>query len=256
MKIISIVETNAYLQEQVDNHSIYVYGGQGQQGDRITERWIRRMEQDTGGTKVGGKYVSYADLAVQFWQRQIKLGYGDVLRAFDCSGLFSFWLMLKGVLDKDRSAHGIHSLCKDTTEKRSGYMVFRENSDGHKTHCGQLVSDNEVIHCRGRQSGCVRELYDPNYWHVISIPPWFKFDEDPPAPPEPSTIEYVHPLGNVRVREGNGTEWKQIYPTATKKDYLPLLGQAEEQPYWYHVEWKGREGYITSKPRYTEVVEK
>lgn len=257
MKQISLEEANAYLQAQVDNHSIYVFGAQGQQGSQITERWIRYRERDTGGTRVGHKYVTYADLAVNFWERQCALGYADVLRAFDCSGLFMYWLILQGVLDKDRTAQGIHSLCKDTTEKRNGYMVFKVNSDGKTTHCGQFVSDTEVIHCKGRQSGVIKEPYSPTYWQAISIPPWYKFEPEPepPEPPVP-TEKFVHPLGNVRVREGNGTEFKQIAPTATKKDYLPLLGQAEDAPYWYRVEWQGREGYITSKPRYTEVVSK
>jgi|GEM_PF-4383782 len=33
-----------YLEEQVANHSIYVWGAQGQQGAAITEEWIRARE--------------------------------------------------------------------------------------------------------------------------------------------------------------------------------------------------------------------
>lgn len=252
MKQIELEAMVAYLEEQVANHSIYVYGAQGQQGSQITERWIRRMEASTGGTKVGGKYYTYADLAVEHWQKEVALGFGDVLRAFDCSGLFMFYLMGAGVLDKDRTANGIHSLCKDTTEPHKGYMVFRhaQGQPNRMTHVGMLVSDDEVIHCKGRQSGCVKEKFSASYWPVISIPPWFSFD-----PPKPEQ-KYVHPKGAVRVREGNGTSYKQIPPTAGGKDYLPLLGQAEEAPNWYKVAWQGREGYISSNPRYTEVVAK
>lgn len=34
-----------YLHEQVMNHSIYVWGAQGQQGATITEAWIQRWGQ-------------------------------------------------------------------------------------------------------------------------------------------------------------------------------------------------------------------
>ena len=37
----------AYLHEQVQNHSIYVWGAQGQQGAAITEAWIKRRETST-----------------------------------------------------------------------------------------------------------------------------------------------------------------------------------------------------------------
>lgn len=263
MKKVKLETIVSYLEEQVRNHSIYVYGAQGQ--NQITEAWIRRMEAHTGGTNVKGHYVPWADLAVEHWKKEVKDGYWDVLRAFDCSGLFMYLLQnLLGIYTHDKSANGIHSDCKDTTEVKKGYMVFRHEQDNpkHMTHVGMLVSDTEVIHCKGRQSGCVREDYSPNYWHVISIPPFVDFEEEPePSPepqPEPSheAKQYVHPKGSVRVREGNGTEYKPIPPTANAQDYLPLLGQAEEFPNWYRVEWQGREGYISSKPRYTEVVSK
>ena len=80
--------------------------------------------------------------------------------------------------------------------------------------------------------------------------------EPEPTPPTPTPTKYVHPKGNVRVRKGNGTAYKQIKPTATKKDYLPYLGQADEAPNWYKVMWQGQEGYISSNSRYTEVIEK
>lgn len=35
----------SYLHEQVQNHSIYVWGAQGQQGSAITEAWIKSAKQ-------------------------------------------------------------------------------------------------------------------------------------------------------------------------------------------------------------------
>lgn len=252
MKQISLNSTIAFLEAQVVNHGIYVWGAQGQQGSQITEAWIRRREQDTGGTRVNGQYVTYADLAVSHWKEACAEGYGDILRAFDCSGLFMYWLIKEGVFERDHTANGIYSYCSETTEAKQGYMVFRVNRDTNRaTHVGMLVSDTEVIHCKGRREGCVKETFSPTYWTTIAVPPWFDFEAEPVE-----TQTYVRTKGRVRVREGNGTSYKQIKPTATKKDYLPYLGQATEEPYWYLVEWQGQEGYITSNNRYTEVVQK
>ena len=37
----------AYLEEQAANHSIYVWGGQGQDHTTISEAWIRERETST-----------------------------------------------------------------------------------------------------------------------------------------------------------------------------------------------------------------
>ena len=38
-------EFTEYLKEQVRNHSIYVWGAQGQKKPTITEAWIRKKEK-------------------------------------------------------------------------------------------------------------------------------------------------------------------------------------------------------------------
>ncbi len=246
-----------YLEEQVANHSGYVYGSQGQCGSQITEYWIRKMEQNTGGKKVNGKYCSYADLAVDFWKTQCAKGYGSVMAEFDCSGLGVYWLLKNDVIGTDRTANGLYRMCEVTAEPKKGYWVFRLNDEGRATHIGYCVSDSEVIHAKGRCEGVVKERYSSSYWHKVGIPNCMDFEPEPTPPePKPITQQYVHPKGNVRVREGNGTAYKQIKPTATKRDYLPLLGQDAESPYWYLVEWQGRQGFISSNSRYTEVVER
>ena len=244
-----------YLEEQVENHSMYVWGAQGQHGSQITEYWIRKMEQGTGGKKVNGKYCSYADLAVDFWKKQCDLGYGDVMAAYDCSGLLVWWLLANDCISTDRTANGLLRLCDVVSEPKRGYWVFRVNDDGRATHVGMLVSDSEVIHAKGRCEGVVREKYSSSYWHKIGKSTVLDYSEEPSPEPQP-TDKYVHPKGNVRVRKGNGTKYAQIKPTATSKDYLPYLGQAEDAPNWYKVLWQGQEGYISSNSRYTEVIEK
>ena len=256
MKNGNVSDFIAYLEEQVAHHSMYVWGAQGQTGNQITEYWIRKMEQNTGGKKVNGKYCSYADIAVDFWKLQCEQGYHDVMSAFDCSGLGVYWLLKNDVLGTDRTANGLYRMCEVTDKPKRGYWVFRLNDEGRATHIGYCVSDSEVIHAKGRVEGVVKEKYSSSYWHKIGIPSCMDFSEPIPPEPQPIGTKYVHPKGNVRVREGNGTSYKVIKPTATKKDYLPLLGQDAEAPYWYLVEWQGRQGFISSNSRYTEVVER
>lgn len=244
-----------YLEEQVANHSGYVYGAQGQHGIQITEYWIRKMEQNTGGKKVNGKYCTYADLAVDFWKTQCAKGYGAVMAEYDCSGLGCYWLLKNDVIATDRTAHGLYGMCEVVSSPKRGYWVFRVNDEGRATHIGYCVSDSEVIHAKGRCEGVVKEKYSSSYWHKVGKPNCMDFEPEP-TPPTPTPTKYVHPKGNVRVRKGNGTKYAQIKPTATKTDYLPYLGQAEDYPNWYKVMWQGQEGYISSNSRYTEVVEK
>lgn len=253
MKKGNLSEFLAYLLEQVAHHSMYVWGGQGETGDRITEHWIRRREQDTGGKKINGRYYSYADLAVNFWKTQCDQGYHDVMSAYDCSGLLVHWLKdIKGILSHDTTAAGLKGLCTVAHDPRRGYWVFKLNSAGRATHVGVLISDDEVCEAKGRVEGVVITPYVAKQWDYIGIPSVINFDDDPPAPVK----KYIHPKGSVRVREGNGTQYKQIKPTATADDLLPYLGQSEESPNWYMVAWSGRNGYITDNPKYTEVIEK
>lgn len=244
-----------YLEEQVQNHSMYVWGGQGQCGSQITEYWIRKMERDTGGKSVDGKYYTYADLAVDFWKKQCQLGYGDIMCAYDCSGLLVWWLLANDCIATDRTSSGLFRMCEVVDSPKKGYWVFRTDKNGNICHVGVLISDSEVIHAKGRIEGVCQERYSKSYWHKIGKPNCMDFEPEPGPEPKP-TDKYVHPKGNVRVRTGNGTKYKQIKPTATKKDYLPYLGQAEDYPNWYRVLWQGQEGYISSNSRYTEVVEK
>lgn len=83
---------------------------------------------------------------------------------------------------------------------------------------------------------------------------------DGPKSERPGTEPSYDPLrtailvkGSVKVRTGNGTEYPVIGTARNCK--LVYLGQAEEEPYWYKTVFKGQGGYITSKEKYTELVE-
>ncbi len=154
-----------YLKEQVENHSIYVRGGQGQRGDEITEQWIRKRE----------KNKKDADRVIAYWKKQVKDGYGDVLRAFDCSGLGCFFFQAHHLIPHDMTANGLKGQCKRIAKAdlRAGDMVFKCDEDGHAYHVGYVIDDGaHVIEAQGRDVG-VREnrlkgwnrYGRPTFWH-------------------------------------------------------------------------------------------
>ena len=154
----------SYLHEQVQNHSIYVWGAQGQQGAAITEAWIKRRE--TSKTN--------ANRAIKFWKKQCAAGYAGVLRAFDCSGLGVYFLLENGLIKYDMNANGIMGKCKKITKDtlRIGDFVFKTNSTGRATHIG-YVADNDlnVIEAKGRDYGVTKSPLKS--WSVYGRPPYW-----------------------------------------------------------------------------------
>lgn len=154
----------SYLHEQVQNHSVYVWGAQGQQGSIITEAWIKKRETS----------ALNAARAISFWEKQVKAGYGAVLRAFDCSGLGVFFLLEHGLIKSDMNAHGIMGKCKKVTknELRIGDFVFKTNSAGRATHIG-YVADNDLnaIEAKGRDHGVIKSKLSG--WNVYGRPPYW-----------------------------------------------------------------------------------
>lgn len=158
-----------HLEEQKNNHSIYVWGAQGQKGDQITEAWIRRRE-----TKPAN-----AARAIAFWKKQITAGHGETLRAFDCSGLLMYWLQnLMGLSASDRNADGLMASCRRITKEecRRGDWVFHLDEDeDDATHVGVIVDDAlNVIECKGRDDGVVKRPLDEGGWEAFGRPKIFE----------------------------------------------------------------------------------
>lgn len=156
-----------YLQQQMDNHSVYVWGAQGQLGPAVNERWIRQMETSEAN----------ANRAIAFWRKQVDAGFGDVLRAFDCSGLGMYWLQnVKGMLRYDLSAHGMYNKCIKLTKDRLrvGDFVFKVDKTGRATHIGYVVdTDLNVIEAKGRDAGVVKFPLTGNTWNAYGRPPFW-----------------------------------------------------------------------------------
>ena len=237
------------LESQV-NKGIYVWGANGEDLNSMSNpyTWIRGKETSTAD----------ADRAIHLYDTRKNNGV-DPIRAFDCSGLMYWAGKQVGVFPKDITSRGIWALCKDADPNnlKPGDFLFRTGDDGVVRHVGCYIGGGYYIDSAGRDIGVRKDSYKPSKWDLFGHYSLMDDDEPQPVPPEPPVpvTQYVHPKGNVRVRECNGTG-KQIKPTATKKDYLPLLGRATEEPQWYIVEWQGRTGYISDKRKYTEVTER
>ena len=140
-------EFTEYLKEQVRNHSIYVWGAQGQKKPTITEEWIRKRE----------KTKRNAERAIAHWKKEVREGYGDVLRAFDCSGLGTFFFLKYGMIDHDVNADGLRKLCRevDRSELQEGDMTFRMQGE-RAVHVGYAIDHDSVIEAKGRDVGVVQ----------------------------------------------------------------------------------------------------
>ncbi len=240
MAKIKLSEFNTYLNEQIGQP--YLWGGQG---TLLTpnnyKTVIARHEKD----------ASNRAKVERFCEDKFASGVTE-LRGYDCSGLGMYYLQnLTHTLPHDLSANGMMGLCDMTETPKRGYWLFRVNSDGRATHIGYMVSDTDLIEARGRTYGVVRRRYVKREWHRIGKASCLEWDE-----PKPSTHECVKVRGgSVRVREGNGTMFPSI-GTAHRGDLLPCYGQADADPYWYEVDYKGQRGFITCNERYTTLVQK
>ncbi|MBQ1821057.1 MAG: peptidoglycan-binding protein [Clostridia bacterium] len=155
-------EFTEYLKEQVRNHSIYVWGAQGQKKPTITEEWIRKRE----------KTKRNADRAIAHWKKEVREGYGDVLRAFDCSGLGAYFFLKHDLIDHDVNAEGLRKMCSPITrsEVREGDMAFRI-SGGRAVHVGYAVAKDLLIEAKGRDVGVVESKISG--WDRFGRPPFF-----------------------------------------------------------------------------------
>lgn len=241
MKTVKLSEYNKYLEEQLGNP--YVYGGQHL---KLTpENYVSVISKRESDAQHRADAIAYC-------KRMFDEGY-SVLYAYDCSGLGMWFLQnVKKVYSYDMSANSMMRQCEMVDSAKNGYWVFRTNESGRATHIGYMVSDTELIESKGRKYGVVRTKYKPSAWNKIGKPKCISFDEPQPKP-EPTYVYEIKVTGSVNVRKGNGVLSRRI--ATVRNCRLPYLGQATDSPYWYMTRVNGQDGYITSKPKYTEVVE-
>lgn len=243
MKQVKLSEFNSYLAEQIGQP--YVWGGQHL---RLTpENYVREITKRE-------KDATHRATAIKYCENRFADG-KTVLYAYDCSGLGMYYLQnVEKVYSHDMTANGMMGQCVLMDEPKKGYWVFRLDDSGKAVHIGYMVSDTELIEAKGRKYGVVRTKYKASAWNKIGKPKCIEFEEPKPEPkPEPTYVYEIKVTGSVNVRKGNGVLSKRI--ATVRNCRLPYLGQATDSPYWYMTRVNGQDGYITSKPKYTEVVE-
>lgn len=230
-------------QTEVDNHSIYVWGGSGELCKDVSEAWIRAKEKGRMPNK-----------AVKAWEEVESGPYRDVARCFDCSGYVSWCLEKAGAFKGRTNCDGLFARCEEVYTPTDGTLLFRENPLNHndETHVG-LYFAGKQYHAKGRDYGVVCEEFTPNWWQKYG---WFKALKPAPAPdpdpdPDPDPKQTVLVVGgSVRVRDQDSVEGKHLF-TAHRGDEFPLIEIAPSG--WYKIETRFPESYITNKARYTKL---
>lgn len=247
-----------YLAEQIGQP--YLWGGQH---TRLTpETYEVIIHKREGGR---GKYpdgTTYADASIAYCKKLFDAGAAE-LYAYDCSGLGMFWLQtVKHIYDHDANANTLMGRCSnlgtaDPPEK--GWWCFITDSNGKATHIGYMVDNNIIVEAKGRKFGVVESKWAFKNWSIWGIPDVF-YEEivnpepqpDPPEPPEPAE-KYVEVIGgSVRVRASDSVFGKKLF-TAHRGDRFPYIGTSPSG--WYQIFTGRGDSYITSKPKYTRLIE-
>ena len=174
----NLTEFIDYLEEQVENMSIYVWGAQGQGYPILNESWIKSKESGT-----------HEKNALKKYREAVAAGKQKVCRAFDCSGLGMYWLQnLKKLSKSDMTANGMKGKCTSLSrgQLKKGDWVFRVyksgNNKGKAYHIGYIVDDAlHVIESRGRAYGVQKRTLNASgsgYWNAYGRPGYFKSEID------------------------------------------------------------------------------
>ena len=158
------------LEREVKNHSIYVWGGNGETAPIVCEEWIRKKETSAAN----------ADRAIKTYHKAVSAGYGEKLRAFDCSGLGYYCLKEIGLQKTDLTANALKGKCTliSKGELKKGCFVFKTYrtgaSKGNAYHIGYVVDDElNVIEAQGRDEGVVKRALKVGGWNTYGLPSYF-----------------------------------------------------------------------------------
>lgn len=146
-----IKELCSYLEKQVKNHCIYVWGGQGEYLRKVKFGKLEAMETSDENVARVLEFIA-----------KCKRNKYDMSQArfFDCSGLLVNWLLKHGLISSDTTAAGLYSLCStkvDISQIKKGDFVFKKDVKGNIVHVGCCVDDKKsIIESYGRDYGVVK----------------------------------------------------------------------------------------------------
>lgn len=231
-----IAELLQAAQAEVDNHSIYVWGGSGQLCCDVSEAWIRAKEKGR-----------QPEAAVKEWEAVMASPYRDVARCFDCSGYVSWCLKQCGAYNGRTDCDGLFARSTEIYTPEDGCLLFRVNprNPHDETHVG-IYFNGLQYHAKGRAQGVVCEPYSDRFWQKLA---WFKaLKPDQPPKPEPTGKKVLVKGKSVLVRDADSTKGKKLF-VAHKGQKYELIDIAPSG--WYHILTTFPDAYITNKERYT-----
>ena len=154
-----------YARKQVENGSVYVWGGQGELIRKLTVEKLAKME--TSGYNAG---------RVEAHIKETLSKINNKGKIYDCSGLVICALAYAGVLPKkgyDDTAFGLYKTFEKITysQVQPGDLAYKSDTSGDIVHVGLIVSPSEIVEAKGRDYGVVisklNETWDlfnrPNY---------------------------------------------------------------------------------------------
>lgn len=168
MKIFN--EFKSYLEAQVANGSIYLWGGQGEGTEKLTDEYIRKKETSAKNAK----------RVINLRNKRIKAGFKNY-SAYDCSGLIVYFMLKNKLFKSDKTAHGIyHDYCTpiSKSELQTGDFVFKKDIKGKIVHVGVIIDANKTcVEAKGRDYGVIKKKLSGT-WNVYGRPTVYRLTFD------------------------------------------------------------------------------
>lgn len=146
--------------DEVNNNSLYLWGGQGEEVEKTTPETIEKMETSANNA---ARVLKCLANKINNNCNMKKAHY------FDCSGLVTWLLMKLKVIENDYTAQGLYNnVCVPILEKdlKPGDLCFC--SSGSKiNHVGIYAGNRVVIEAAGRDMGVVQRTMSKNNWRLF-----------------------------------------------------------------------------------------
>ena len=136
------------VKKEVNNKSIYVWGGQGEKTATASISMLERMETGKNNVKRVLEYIN------TIYDKNDGIPANS--RMFDCSGLVTYTLMKLGLLTYDTTADGLYKRCKPISKREleKGDLCFKVTND-KASHVGVYIGDNTIVEAYGRDKGVI-----------------------------------------------------------------------------------------------------